>query len=154
MTRRAWVAGALCGALALGGVLGACGGDDDSPSRHAAADPGRPLPTMEADGLPVDFPRDQVPLVEGGEVTSVQPTNSKQPGYSVSMLLDQSPSAAVRVAVSRLENAGWSARTPLAGDPPPVQVLTKGRDRVIVTNDRFEDQTLLSYAISLPDRKG
>ena len=145
LSRRALGATAVCAFL-----LSGCSGSDGSPAEpEPTAQPGTGLATVGADGLPEDFPRDEVPLIKG-EVASVQKSGPKDPGYAVAILTEVSRPAAVTKAVDLLEGAGWSAQTSTAGDPPPVQVLTKGRQQVIITNTVAEGQTMISYAIELP----
>lgn len=149
MARRTRMA-AMAAAVVLGvGALTACSGDDDpSSSPSADTDPGKPLQTLSADGLPADYPRDEVPLIDG-EVTSVQKGSKKDPGYAVAVLTDDAATSAVGEALDLLEGAGWTARTDAAGSPPPVQVLRKGQDQVIITNTPVNGQTMISYAIDL-----
>ncbi len=133
----------------VGMTLVSCSGSDDQdpapPSGSApSAEPGEALQTLSDDGLPADFPRDRLPLIEGDVASAVQ-----EDGWTVAVLTDASPAAAVADAVGRLEQAGWTAQTDLAGDPPPVQVLSNGSDQAIITTEQTDDQTLVTYAADL-----
>lgn len=140
---------AAVGALLLALGASGCTGSDDPPDAAPSTEPGRPLETVSADGLPEAFPRDEVPLVDG-EVTSVQGGTKKDPSWSVAVVVDAAPAATVADAVELLTGAGWTATTDLAGDPPPVQLLNKGKGQVILTNAVTRGQTLISYTIDLP----
>lgn len=140
LTRRAF------GLTALGAVLLAgCSDGDDQDDPGQAVDPGRPLQTMGEDGLPADFPREEVPIV-AGEVTSVTEGGAKNPGYAVAVVVDGAPDTALTEAVGLLEDAGWTAS---AADDPAVQVLRRDQDLVVVTSAETSGRVLLSYAIEL-----
>jgi len=100
---------------------------------------------MDADGLPADFPRDEVPLLTGGEITSVQ--RDGKSGYAVTMVVDPDPADAVAQAMSLLEDAGWTSATDDRSDP--VQVLRKDKGLVIITNTISNGQTVVNYALTL-----
>ncbi|GAA1145814.1 hypothetical protein GCM10009606_26100 [Nocardioides aquiterrae] len=135
----------LCVAL----LAGCSGSDGGSADPQPTARPGSPLSTVAADGLPADFPRDEVPLIKG-DVASVEKGGPKDPGYAVAILTDASRPAAVAKAVALLVGAGWDAKPAGRGNPPPVRVLTRGDRQVIITNSVAGGQTLISYAIDLP----
>ena len=135
----------LCVAL----LAGCSGSDGGSADPEPTARPGSPLATVAPDGLPADFPRDEVPLIKG-DVASVEKGGPKDPGYAVAILTDASRPTAVAKAVALLEGAGWTARPSGRGNPPPVRVLTRGDRQVIITNTVAGGQTLISYAIDLP----
>jgi hypothetical protein len=145
MVRQRRRVAALAALVLLLGVGAGCTGSDDQPE-SAPSEPGRPLETMGSDGLPEDYPRDEVPLVEG-EVTSVEPGAKDDPGYAVSILTDDSPEAAIADAVDLLESAGWATTTD--GGASAVQVLTKGQDQVIITNTVTSGRTLINYAVNI-----
>jgi hypothetical protein len=145
---RRW-ASALAGLAVTTAVVGGCtGGEDDLEATPSESAPGRPLQTLAADGLPGDYPRDEVPVIDG-EVASADRSGARDPGYAVAILTDESRSAAVADAVDLLQGAGWTARTDAGGDPPPVQILRKGQDQVIITNTVASGRTLISYAIDI-----
>ncbi|WP_395690801.1 hypothetical protein [Nocardioides sp.] len=130
----------VCAAL-----LNACSSSDEPTNKpNPSVSPGKPLPTVEADGLPADFPRDEIPIVDG-EVTSVQKGKSDDPGYAVAVLVDGEPTATLAEAVSLLEGAGWKAQSDGGG----VAVLSKESGQVVVTTSLSSDQTVVSYAIDL-----
>lgn len=145
LSRRALGVAAVSAVLLTG-----CSGSDDSPAEpQPTAQPGTGLQTAAADGLPQDYPRDEVPLIRG-DVASVQKSGPKDPGWAVAILTEEPRPAAVAKAVALLEGAGWTAMTSTAGDPPPIQVLSKGSQQVIITNTVAGGQTMISYAIDLP----
>ena len=141
LTRRALGVAALCAALLTG-----CSGDDDPAPPDGSAGPERPLPTMGEDGLPADFPREEVPIVDG-EVTSVKEGRAQDPGYALAVVVDAEPEDALEDAVSLLEGAGWERRDD--GGGALVQVLRRDTDLVVVTSAPSSNRALVSYAIDL-----
>jgi hypothetical protein len=131
----------LCAALLTG-----CTDSDSLPQPDGARAPGRPLQTLSADGLPQDFPRDEVPVIDG-EVTSVQQGNAKNPGYAIAVVVDGEPAAAMGKAVRLLEAAGWDQRS--EGSGGRVEVLRKDGGQVILTTAATSGHALVSYAIDL-----
>lgn len=144
---------AALGVLVL--TLTACsGGSESEPTPPSVSDAGgRQVPTqVEPDGLPVGFPRDEVPVVEG-EIVSVQEPSEDNPSYSVLIYAGDTPRpAVVEQAVGQLEDAGWELTTTLEGDPPPAQLLTKTggvAQQVILTTSFQRNESALSYTVQV-----
>ncbi|MBZ5738528.1 hypothetical protein [Nocardioides mangrovi] len=146
--KRRFVAAVAGVVLGLGAVTACTGSDESSDGGTASGDPGAPVATMNADGLPADYPRDQAPLVTGGEVTSVEAHGAKS--YDVTMLVDGAPAEVVPKAVDLLTGAGWTVQTGTSDPAEAAQVLRDGKGLAIITNSAKEDQTSLSYTIKLP----
>lgn len=141
LTRRALGVVALCAALLTG-----CTGDDDEPADPGSSEPGRPLETRGEDGLPADFPRDEVPIVDG-EVTSVTEGGAKDPGYALAVVVDQDVESALADAVGLLEDAGWTVAP--GSDDTAVRVLRRKTDLAVITGTASSDQAIVSYSIDL-----
>ena len=124
------------------------GGSEPAPEPSASPSAATQQPVERgADGLPVDYPRDEVPVVKG-DVASATPPSKDFDGYTVQVLLDSDPAAAVADAVALLESAGWQAPSTTAPDSAAV-LLTRDSDRVILTTNEQQGETALTYSVLL-----
>ncbi|VXB67121.1 exported hypothetical protein [Nocardioides sp. AX2bis] len=137
----------------------ACSGDADpgeqpDPSQSSIpANAGEAPLELEADGLPLDFPRETVSIVDG-DVVSVSEPNGDSDAYTLVVTVDAAPADAVMQAVNLLEEDGWVSRTELSGEPPVPQVLTLAdadADRVIITNAAQDGTTNVTYSVMVTD---
>ena len=127
----------------------ACSGDSEpapEPSESPSAAAKQPV-ERAADGLPVDYPRDEVPVLKG-DVASATPPSKDFDGYTVQVLLDSDPAAAVADAVALLESSGWQAPSTTSPDSPAV-LLTRDSGRVILTTNEQQGETALTYSVLL-----
>ena len=144
LSRRGVGAALLSVVLVSAALLTGCSGGSDPSTTPASQDPGRPLQTVSADGLPADYPRDEIPVI-AGEVTSFQKSGGKDPGYAIAVVTDDAAPAAMSKAVSLLEDAGWTQKSESNGGQ--IVVLSKGTDLAILTTNPTGDRTLVGYAI-------
>ena len=149
------------GAAFIVALTTSCTGGDtetESGSGPSSADSGSPRAgapvQLEEDGLPADFPRDEVPLVDG-DVVSVSVPDKKEQSFTILLNAGESvPGEVVGDAVSQLEQAGWTARTELGDVPPAPQVLVQdgsAAQRVIITNSVQDATTLVTYSVLVAD---
>lgn len=145
--------------VVLGTTASGCSGGADqepaeSPATSASSGQGEVPTEVEPDGLPVDFPRDEVSVVDG-EIVSVQEPTAKSGAYNVLVYAGGAPRlAVVEQAVGLLEDAGWSLETTIEGSPPAPQVLTKSdgvAQRVIITNSAPGDESAIGYTVQVRD---
>ncbi len=156
-SRRTNTANAALPAVLMLALLGGCTGGDEpepdaDPSDSSQAPSGDETPLqVEADGLPEDFPRDEVPVVDGQIVSVSAPEGGEDDAYTLLLYLgDTTRVEAVSDAVGMLEDAGWSSQTTVDGEEPATQVLTKpdGLARqVLITNGLQRDETTLTYSV-------
>lgn len=126
----------------------------ESPGASATAPQGEPPVELEADGLPTDFPRDEVSVVDGN-IVSVQEPTAQSGAYNLLVYVGDTPRrTVVEQAVVQLEDAGWSLETSIEGETPPAQVLTKSdgtAQRVIITNSAQGEESAISYTVEVQD---
>lgn len=139
-------------------AAGCSGGADqesaESPGASASGPQGEAPMQVDADGLPADFPRDEVSVVDG-EIVSVQEPTAESGAYNLLVYAGGTPRrTVVEQAVEMLEDAGWSLETTIEGDPPAPQVLTKSdgvAQRVIITNSAPGDESAIGYTVQVRD---
>ncbi len=146
--------------LALATTTAGCSSSPDgeppteSPGASATTPRGEPPVELEADGLPTDFPRDEVSVVDG-DIVSVQEPTARSGAYNLLVYVGDIPRrAVVEQAVVQLEDAGWSLETSIEGEPPPAQVLTKSdgaAQRVIITNSTQGEESAISYTVEVQE---
>jgi len=154
ISRRARAAAAACaGLLALG--LTACSGEDEPDDAQPTSEPipsdflGDEQPDGE-DGLPADFPRDTLPIVEGEITGVVLGPDPDDPEYTVTVINTQEPREAFDDAVSRLVEAGWEIiGEPDTGETPVGQLLRMGEDDVVVTYVPSRGESGIVYTVDL-----
>ena len=145
---------ALAAVLASVVVTGCTGGDDPAPNpsgsaASGSADPSNaPLERAE-DGLPVGFPRDAVPVVEGQVLSATEPTKASR-AYTVLIgLPDSSPEQAKQQAVGLLEDAGWEPVGGSGSSGTDAQLLNKDANQVIVLVGEQRGNTAITYSVRL-----
>lgn len=148
MTRRGQVriaSLALCSLIVLGGAAGC---SDDS-SRPADPEPTGAFLSEAAtpdaeDGLPPDFPRDAVPVLDG-EVASAD--GDAETGFSVTTdIYSAEAESVLSEAIAALEEAGWELtdRTDELGIPSASLSLPRG-GLVILQAVPSDDDVSLTY---------
>lgn len=150
--RASLVAGA---AVLVAAATGCSGGGDQptaEPSSPMAGDQRNAPTQVEADGLPVDFPREEVPVVDG-DIVSVQEPTVESGAYNLLVHVGDTPRRAiVEQAVGELQDAGWSLATGIEGEPPAAQLLTKPggvTQRVILTNSSQGEESAIGYTVEV-----
>ena len=109
---RAWW---LCGLLAVGLLLGACGSDDDDDS-DAKKSPGASAESLsrykEGSELPADWPENDIPVPSGAKVVASisKATVADQPGEASTVLysLTQTPQEVHDFMAAELPKKGWT----------------------------------------------
>lgn len=139
-------------AAALIVALSACSGGDapaPAPSSVPTQDASNSPQQVGEDGLPADFPRDTVPIVEGDVVSSRGPSKDFD-GYTVLVSVPKlSRAEAVTGAVATLTDAGWTSKTQVSGEQPAAQVLTRDGATLILVNGTQRGATSLTYSLQL-----
>lgn len=147
----------IAGAAAVLVLTAACSGGSDEPAPGDTPSAGggsqSDAPTeVEADGLPVGFPRDEVPVV-GGEIVSVQEPTADSGAFNLLIYVGDTPRRTiVEQAVGQLQDAGWSLKTSIEAEPPAAQVLTKQggtAQQVILTNSFQRNESAISYTVQV-----
>ncbi len=157
-TRAARLLSAIAATTVVAALTGACSGGGEQPEPEPSASPsggaekGEAPMEVEADGLPADFPREEVPVVEG-EVASVKVPRSDNSVYTVLVYPEaETPAAMLAQAVTLLEDAGWTAQTELPAGSTVPQVLVKDggtASRAILVTEGEGDTAALTYAVSV-----
>ncbi|MCM0621845.1 hypothetical protein [Nocardioides bruguierae] len=104
---------------------------------------------LAEDGLPQDFPRDTVDLIDGEMQSASRDGKGKNVSFAVLISTDASAEEAVSDAISRLEAKGWEAQTTI-DDPanPGPQVLSNDEGgQVVLTYIPFQGMSSVSYGI-------
>ena len=150
---RRLVVSAIVGATVLSVTAACTGGDSpdpDSPTSSAGgeasagAESNAPV-QRAADGLPVDFPRDDVPVLEGEVLSASVPTKDSGAFTVLIGVAGDGPVQAQEQAVSMLEDAGWSVKGGTGPSAP--QLLTNGAGQVVVIAAEERDRTTLTYSV-------
>ena len=137
-------------ALLLGAVLTGCTGDEgqDPESAPSQTEPGEPLASVDAEGYPLDYPKDEIPLIKG-DITSTEIGDEENAGYAFTILTDKAPAAALSDAVDLLADADWTSRSEVNPGSLEPQVLNRDKDLVIVTSVDYDGGALVSYSVQL-----
>ncbi len=143
----------LAAILASTVVAGCSGGSDEpspAPSSSAAsgsADATNAPVQRGEDGLPVDFPRDDVPVVEGQVLSATEPTKDSG-AFTVLVGLPGTPAAeAKEQALELLAGAGWELKSGSGDAATDAQLLTMGAGQVIVIVGDQRGETAVTYSV-------
>ncbi|MBF4162523.1 hypothetical protein [Nocardioides acrostichi] len=140
-------------ALLAGGVLSGCSSDDEpgKADSSASAIPSDFISDSASpngeDGLPADFPREAVPLLDGNLGSVVHKTAPKEPDWTVLITVNATPAAALDDAIKKLKAEGWVAKTTVdsAGEAP--QLLRNGKGVIVLKATQQSDQAGVVYSI-------
>ncbi|TIC79471.1 hypothetical protein [Nocardioides sp. GY 10127] len=136
----------------LAGALTACSSDGSSTD-------GSSIPSdfisdsasvIAYDGLPDDFPRDEVTLVDGEIQDSGESGKGANKTWTAVIFSTKTPGGAMQEAIDLLEGNGWELVTTFDEAKPGTQVLTMSGGEVIITYvDLGDGDTGLSYTVSV-----
>ncbi len=145
---------AALAALVASTVVAGCSGDGDEPSPAPSSSPASGEPTASNtpvqrgdDGLPVDFPRDDVPVVTGQVLSANEPTKDSGAFTVLIALPGTSAEEAKQQALALLTDAGWELKGGSGAAATDAQLLTMGAGQVIVLVGDQRGETAVTYSV-------